>query len=410
MERALPIDLWLQSAADEFGTPCYVYDLAAIQRRSQRLRQAFGGRFLLSFAVKSNPNLALLDWLRSHADGLDVSSVGELRLALAAGWPASQLSFTGPGKRDAELREAIAVGVGDLVIESVREAVSASNIAVALGRQQPILVRLAPATVPKGFGDQMAGRPSPFGIDIEDSPDALEAILALPGLCLRGLHIYAGTQCLRAAAICENYRNFIAIFTEVADRHRLSPKTLIFGSGLGIPYHAGDEPLDLEAVGREIQPDLDALAARSGFQETQFVLEIGRYLVGEAGYFVTRVVSTKVSRGTKIAICDGGMNAHLPASGHFGMVMHRNYPMHKVNGQGPLEPVTLVGPLCTSIDRLANAISLPPLEAGDLVAIHSSGAYGPSASPVGFIAHPVPREVVIDAAGLRDVTTSARPL
>lgn len=410
MQQAAAIDLWLQTAADEFGTPCYVYDLAAIKRRSLRLRQAFGGRFLLSFAVKSNPNPALLKWLRTQADGLDVSSVGEFRLALAEGWPASRLSFTGPGKREAELREAIEGGVGELVVESVREAVSASTIAVELGRQQPILVRLAPATVPRGFGDQMAGRPSPFGIDVEDSPEAVEAILALPGVCLQGLHIYAGTQCLRAEAICENYRNFIEIFTDVTDRHRLLPKTLVFGSGLGIPYHGGDEPLDLEAVGRDICPDLDALATRSRFRGTRFVLEIGRYLTGEAGYFVTRVVSTKLSRGTKIAICDGGMNAHLPASGHFGMVMHRNYPMHKVNGQGPLEPVTLVGPLCTSIDRLANGVHLPPVEAGDLIAVHSSGAYGPSASPIGFIAHPVPREILIDETGLRDVTPSGRRL
>lgn len=406
MEHAGSIDLWLQAAADRFGTPCYVYDLPAIEKRATRLRKAFDGRFSLSFAMKSNPNRELIAWLLDQVDTLDVSSIGELRTAMTAGWAAHRLSFTGPGKRQEEIVEALEYGVGELVVESVREAAIANGAALGQNRLQRVLIRLSPQTIPKGFGDHMAGRPSPFGIDVEDSEGAIRTIQAMPGLQVEGLHIYAGTQCLKAEALWENYRNFISIFEEVCERHDLVPSKLIFGSGLGIPYHVADCPVDLESLGQATIAGLDRLVASTRFAKTSFILELGRYLVGEAGYFVTQVVGTKMSRGTRIAVCDGGMNAHLAASGHFGMVIHRNYPMHKVGGHGPSEPVNLVGPLCTSIDRLANGVELPHLEPGDLIAVHSSGAYGPSASPTGFISHARPREILLDNAGLREVTTA----
>jgi diaminopimelate decarboxylase len=303
------------------------------------------------------------------------------------------------------LREAIESGVGELVVESVREAIAADRIAGAIGRRQDVMIRIAPSRVPKGFGDQMAGRPSAFGIDVEGMHDELPKIFALANLRVMGLHIYSGTQCLKPDAISENYKTFIGVFREICDRYGLAPEKLIFGSGLGIPYHSGDTPLDLDAVARGIVDDLDALASEPRFKATQLVLELGRYLVGEAGYFVTRVISVKDSRGSRIGICDGGMNNHLPASGHFGMVIHRNYIMHKVGGDtATAEKVDLVGPLCTSIDRLASGVVLPRIEEGDLIAVHGSGAYGLTASPIHFISHAAPREILVGRDGLRDVT------
>lgn len=404
-----PRDAWLCRVAAEIGTPAYVYFTDAISARIEALRSAFEGRFDLSYAAKSNPNPQLLAWLAQRVETIDVSSIGELRLAVSAGWQAGRASFTGPAKRDAELREAIEAGVGELVIELLREAKSASRIAAALGRTQDILVRVAPSRVPKGFGDQMAGRPSAFGLDVETIDDDLPVILALPHLRLIGFHIYSGTQCLKPEPICENYRGFLASFEDLCGRYDITPHRLIFGSGLGIPYHAGDVPLDLAAVAAGIAPDLDAFRAQPRFAGARLTLELGRYLVGEAGYFLTRVVSVKELRGSRIGICDGGMNNHLPASGHFGMVIHRNYPMHKVNTESvesALEKIDLVGPLCTSIDRLANGVMLPRLEEGDLVAIHSSGAYGLTASPIHFISHPHPSEVMIDDGVLVDATRS----
>jgi diaminopimelate decarboxylase len=405
-------DEQLREVAERFGTPAYVFFGPAIEARAAAITKAFGGRFVLSYAVKSNPNPGLLSFLRERIPLLDVSSIGEFRHGMRAGYAPSRVSFTGPGKRDFELQEAIAGNLGELVIESLREAEHASVIAESLGKTQDVLVRVAPSRVPKGFGDHMAGRPSAFGVDVEVIHDVLPRIVALPGLRVVGLHIYSGTQCLKPAALCENYRNFMSVFREVCERHALTPKKLVFGSGLGIPYHDGDTPLDLAAVAADINPDLDAFKAEPRFAGAQLILELGRYLVGEAGVFLTRVITVKESRGSRIGICDGGMNNHLPASGHFGMVIHRNYSMHKVGGAvgtatggtSNVEKVDLVGPLCTSIDRLAQGVMLPRVEEGDLIAVHGSGAYGLSASPILFISHPPPREILATAQGLHDVT------
>ena len=306
-----------------------------------------------------------------------------------------------------EIKEAIAGDVGEMVIESLREALVADRLAEELGRVQDILVRLSPSRVPKGFGDHMAGRPSAFGLDVETALGDVGQILALPHLRVVGFHIYSGTQCLKPEAICENYRIFIATFRDICEALDLRPQKLVFGSGLGIPYHLGDVGLDLATVTEGIGPDLDELRALPRFAGTALILELGRYLVGEAGYFLTRIVSVKQSRGSRIGICDGGMNNHLPASGHFGMVIHRNYRMHRVGDgevDGDVEKIDLVGPLCTSIDRLASGVALPRLEEGDLVAVHASGAYGLTASPLHFISHAPPQEVLVEGTRLRNVT------
>lgn len=401
------LDSILAGAAERFGTPAYIYLTDAIETRLTELRASLGAWFDVSYAMKCNPNPALLAWLAPRVDLIDVSSGGEFALACAAGWQAQRASFTGPAKRDDELRAVIAGGLGELVIESPREARAADRIAAELGVVQPVLIRLAPDRVPKGFGDHMAGRPSPFGIDIEDAPVALPQILALPNLHVIGLHIYSGTQCLRPDAIAENWRIYMQIFRETCATHDLMPQKLVFGAGLGIPYHPGDTALSLPQIAADIGPDLNAFRNEPRFSRTRLVLELGRYLVGEAGYFVTRVISTKSSRGSRLAICDGGMNAHLAASGNFGMVLRRNYVIHKIGGGDEVEKVDISGPLCTSIDKIGGAVLLPPLAEGDLIAIHTSGAYGPTASPLHFISHPTPREILVEGAQARDVTRIA---
>lgn len=398
------LDAHLAEAARKFGTPSYVYFTDAIDKRLAGIREALGRWFELSYAMKCNPNPGILSQLADRVEFLDVSSIGELRLACQAGWDPARASFTGPGKREAEIAEAIECGIGELILENLREALIANRIAGEIGRVQDVLIRLAPSHVPKGFGDHMAGRPSPFGIDIEDAPDQLPRILALPHLSVVGLHIYSGTQCLKSEAICDNYRIFVSIFREICEAHDITPHKLVFGSGLGIPYHPGDTPLDLSDVADGIRDDLQNLRAEPRFSDTRLILELGRYLIGEAGYFLTSVIGIKDSRGQKIAICDGGMNNHLPASGHFGMVIHRNYNMHRVGGGDGEEKINLVGPLCTSIDRLASGVALPPLAEGDIVAVHSSGAYGLTASPIHFISHACPREILIDGDTVTDVS------
>lgn len=391
----------LVDVVQRFGTPCYVYFMEDIAARCRVLRQAFAQRFKISYAVKVNPNVGLLQRFRAHTDALDISSAGEMQRALRAGWPPERLSFTGPGKRPQELVDAMTQGIGHIVVESVHEARTVSQIACANATHQDILVRLAPRRIPRGFGLNMAGKPSQFGIDEEDLDDAFAALKTLPNLRIRGFHIYSGTQCLDANALVEHFEICCDLFRQCARRQALTPHVLVFGSGFGIPYYPGQEAFDLGHLAARVHPTLDALLQDDRFRKAVCVLETGRYLVGEAGIFVMRVIRIKVSRGTRIAICDGGMHHHLAACGHLGTVFHRNYRIFKVNASadtGDTATYELVGPLCTTLDTLGHAVELPTLDEGDLLGIPCSGAYGLTVSPMHFISHPPPKEVVVESA------------
>ncbi len=386
----------LASVATEVGTPSYVYFLDDITTRAADLRSAMSNAFDLSFAVKSNPNQTLLRHLSTCADSLDISSGGELQRAIAAGWPADKISFTGPAKRDVELIAAIDQQIGEVIVESLTEAQRLSQLASDRGATVPILLRLAPLRVPQGFGDSMAGKPSQFGIDAGDMVEVLPEIAGLPALELKGFHIYSGTQCLQVESIAENYRLFVELFAEASDLLKFAPEKLIFGSGIGIPYYDMHESIDLTRLGELTRPIVARLREHRRLANSRLVLELGRYLVGEAGYFLTQVVDVKHSRGIDMAICDGGLNNHLAATGHFGTVIHRNYRMAKIGTtEGKRRPYQIVGPLCTSIDTLARNAEFPELRSGDVIAILSSGAYGLSASPIYFISHGPPHEAIV---------------
>lgn len=402
---------YLAEIAQQFGTPTFVYFMDDVRERVTALRNAFEGLFQISYAMKCNPHPGVLTRMRAWVDTLDVSSRGELQRGLAVGFPAEKISFTGPAKQAICLEQAVEARIGEVVLESLREARLLSEIAQRRGVVQPALVRIAPRQVPKGFGVNMAGRPCQFGVDEEDLDGVLEEIRGLPGVELAGFHIYSGTQCLKASAIAENYAIFIDLFRAAAAKHDLTPRKLIFGSGLGIRYHEGDEPVDLAHVAHETVPRLRALKAERRFRDAALLLETGRYLIGEAGVYLTRVVNRKRSRGSEIATFDGGMHHHLGACGHLGMVIHRPYRMFKLpsaQGDKPEQPYDLYGPLCTTIDVLGRGVRLPGLDVGDVLAIGSSGAYGASASPGGFISHPPAHEVLVesDASGALHVVAA----
>jgi len=391
----------LVDIAQRFRTPCYVYFMEDIAARCAALRQAFAERFRISYAVKANPNVGLLQRLRAHADTLDISSVGEMQRARRAGWPPQRMSFTGPGKRPQELAAAVTQGIGHIIVESVHEARTVSQIARECGTHQDILVRLSPRRIARGFGLNMAGKPSQFGIDEEDLDGAFTVLKTLPNLRIRGFHIYSGTQCLDANALVEHFEICCELFRQCATRHALTPHVLIFGSGFGIPYYPGQEAFDLGHLAARVNPVLDALLQDDRFGHAICMLETGRYLVGEAGIFMTQVIRIKVSRGTRIAICDGGMHHHLAACGHLGTVFQRNYRIFKVNASVDTDATAtyeLVGPLCTTIDTLGHGVELPTLVEGDLIGIQCSGAYGLTVSPIHFISHPPPKEIVVESA------------
>ena len=372
------------------GTPVFVYDAGIVAARVARFRAAFPG-IDLHYAIKANPLPALLAAVGPLVDGLDVASAGELGRALAVK-PAAAISFAGPGKRDAELETAIRAGA-TVNLESEGEGSRALAIAGRLGIVPQLAVRVNPDVELRGSGMKMGGRPSPFGIDAERVP-ALVRRLVAAGADWRGFHVYAGSQALDAEAIADTQTAVVALAARLAEAAGAEPPLVNLGGGFGVPYFAEDRPLDVEAVGARLA---GTLAGRPAvLAESRFAIELGRWLVAEAGVYLTRVVDVKASGGERFVVCDGGLNHQLAASGNFGTVVRRNYPLAAAARLGgePAETVSVVGPLCTPLDRLGDRVGLPPVEAGDVIAVFLAGAYGASASPAGFLGHPPAREVV----------------
>lgn len=400
----------LRQARREHGTPVYVYFLDRMLENIERVRRVFDGRFGISFAVKSNPNLELLRRLSRHMDTLDVSSGGELQRAIDAGHPAGKVTFSGPAKRRDELELAVHVGCGEMVCESPAEIEMLNELAGAHGVRMPMFIRINPARAPRHFGVNMAGKPSQFGIDEEDIDALLKRIDDWPNVELGGFHIYSGTNCLRPDALAENFSIFIDLFDRCAEAADIQPHKLIFGSGFGIPYHSGDATLDLNETARLINPLIDEMKRNPRLSGARCVLEMGRYLVGPEGYLLSTVVAEKRSRGKEIRLLDAGFNAHLAAWGMMGSIIRRNWPIWNIDGEPDSETGTymLTGPLCTTIDTLADDLELPRLSRGDAIAVGSSGAYGLSSSPVRFISQPIPRELLVEGSGsdavIRDIT------
>ena len=384
------------------ATPAYVYDLAMVARRHAELAAALPGLGIRS-AVKANPHPAILHWLIGAGALIDASSIGEVRRALAAGAGPGSVSFTGPGKRASEITEAVLRGIGHLVVESLHQAELASAAAVQRGLVQPVLVRISPATSPKGFGARMTGLATQFGIDEEQAPDALARIAAMPGLSFEGLHFFTGSNALDAAAIGANIEACVAIARALSAGLGRPLRRLILGAGFGLPYHAGQVELDLPDVALRIRAAVAPL--KTDMPGLVVDMELGRWLVAPAGQMLTRVVARKTGRGATIAICDGGFNAHLAACGMMGSVLRRNWPIRNLSAPDrPQEKVTLAGPLCTSIDLLARDIEIAEAAIGNLLAVGFSGAYGATASPQGFISQPAVREWVWDGLAFRDET------
>lgn len=395
----------LLDAAARFGTPLYVYDMEAIRARLARLRAAFGSQFGISFAVKANPNPALLNEIAPLVDSFDVSAFAEAERALAAGMEAERLTFCGPGKRAEEVRRAVRIGVGELVVESLHEARLADQFAGELGTRQTVLLRINPATSPRAFGVNMSGKPSQFGIDEEEMEGAIDAVAALPNLDLAGFHIYSGSNSLSVEALAENVGILTDIFRRAVGHWGGRPRKLIFGAGFGVPYLPGDEEIDLAALAALVLPEIAALRGEAAFAEARLELELGRWLVGPCGWLLSSIIGAKASRGTEIRICDAGFNNHLAAYGMMGSVIRRNWRIANLsNPDAEPQRYTVVGPLCTTIDTLATKLELPALEIGDIIAIENSGAYGLTASPTRFISHPEPREALVDGGLLRDVS------
>ena len=382
-----------QLAARVGQTPFYAYDRRLIDERIAWLRRVLPPTLKLHYAIKANPMPALVQHLARQVDGLDVASLGEMQAALDAGMNAVHISFAGPGKRPVELAAAIAAGI-TLHLESPRELETVARLGAEQGRQPRVAVRVNPDFELKTSGMKMGGGSKPFGVDAEQAPALLRRIGEL-GLDFQGFHLFTGSQNLRAEAIIEAHDRIFELALRLADDAPGRVWLLNIGGGFGIPYFPGDQPLNVQPIAANLQRWLPVMADR--WPEAEVVLELGRYLVGEAGIYVAEVVDRKVSRGHTFLITNGGLHQHLAASGNFGQVIRKNYPVvvgNRVTGT-EREVVTVVGPLCTPLDVLAERMELAKTEIGDLIVVFQSGAYGLTASPTAFLSHPPCREVLV---------------
>jgi diaminopimelate decarboxylase len=379
--------------AEAGRTPLFVYSRAHLDARVAALRAALPARVGINYAVKANPHLAVIGHMASLVDGFDIASSGELGLCVAVGIDPARISFAGPGKRDDELEAAIATGV-TLNCESEGEGARALAIGARLGKAPRIAIRVNPGFELKGSGMKMGGGAKPFGVDAERVPDLARKLIA-GGAEWRGLHIFTGSQTLSADAIIEAQGNVLELAANLAEAIGHGLPKLNMGGGLGIPYFPGDEPVDLARVGEALAERLDHLPAV--LADTELCVELGRYLVGEAGVYLTRILDRKVSHGVTYLVTDGGLHHQLAASGNFGTVVRRNYPSAIASHYGaePTEEVNIVGCLCTPLDRLADNAAMPRAEVGDLVAVFCAGAYGASASPAAFLGHGPAAEILV---------------
>lgn len=380
------------------STPFYAYDKTLIANKIATLKLALPKKIQLHYAIKANPLPSLVHFMVDHVVGFDVASKKEMLLAIQSGMPANEVSFAGPGKTHDDIQAAIIAGI-TLHTESKTEINRAIEIGESLNIKPNIAIRVNPAFELKASGMKMAGGSKPFGIDEELLPELLRT-LPYDKINFRGFHIFAGSQNLKAEAIIEMHDKTFALAQQLVTLTPVKIAYINIGGGLGIPYFPGEQHLQLD----EISANLSNLLGeyQHPLEGIDIIMELGRYLVGEAGIYVSKIVDKKVSRGTNYLVCDGGLHHHLSNSGNFGQVIRKNYPV-AIGNKLPLsqqttleqEKVTIVGPLCTPLDILADKVTLPTAEINDYVVIYQSGAYGASASPKDFLSQPTVSEILL---------------
>ncbi len=391
VDRALELGgTSLQSIAQQEGTPLYLYSADHLSSRVTTLRRALPSTFSLHYAVKANPHPQVIHHLATRVDGFDIASGGELDRLESLGIDLRRVSFAGPGKSRDELERAVSRGV-KIVVESPHQLQMTGAIAAEQGRMVDVLVRLNDHRQLGNGGLTMAGGRSVFGWDLEDYlATAFDLFATLPYVRFHGIHLFRGSQSLHAGALAEGIRASTDLLLSLPMPG--VPRLLNLGGGLGIPYAPRDIPLDIS----QLTPAWHETSARlqERFPGVGLCLELGRYLAGPAGLYLTRVIDRKRSGGHTFLVVDGGLHHFAAATGNFGQVIRRNHPLWPAHPRpGETETVTVVGCLCTPMDVFAREVSLPPVEIGDILVLFQAGAYGFTASPRGFLSHPEPREV-----------------
>lgn len=384
----------LSGLVERYGTPFYLYSGEMVAEQVRRVQEALGVE--VSYSLKANPSLALCQLAARQGAGGEVASAGELALARAAGFSPQDIVFAGPGKTEDELLRAVREGIFAVNVESLGEIERLSAIAEREGTQIGVGLRINPAEQLMGSQMRMGGTAGQFGLDQEDLQEGIRETLASESLIFRGIHVYTATQVFEVEALLEHCRNILEISLEAADLAGRPLEMVDFGGGFGVPYFENLEEFDLEGFGKGLGELLDGYRGDSRLSGSRFIFELGRYLVARAGIYVTRVVDVKSSRGKTFAVTDGGMNHHLTATGNMGQVFRKPYPLLNLSRpQVETEEVGVAGPCCTPLDLFGTSIPLAEPQPGDLIGVFYSGAYGYSASNLGFLSHPTPAEILL---------------
>ena len=383
----------IRQAALQYGTPLYLYDVAVIERKLEELRGCFPQKAELFYSFKCNPLIGIAELLRKHGCRVEVASGGELTAALESGFDPQNIVFTSPGKTEEELQLAVRQGIYSINAENLREIEWIDSVGERLGKTVDIAIRINPDIKQHAASIKMSGVSSQFGLDEAQLPEAIELARRLAHVRLIGFHIYLGTQILQEDAIVRHFAQTITLALEYAGRYGLDLKFLDIGGGFGIPYFPNESALDLDTLKRGIAEVWNEYGSR--LANTRIAVESGRFLMAEAGVFVTKVLYRKESKGSLYLICDGGSHQHA-SSAFLGRYVRSNFPMRVLGKSGEEEEVTVTGPLCTSTDVIGSKVKLPQVESGDLIVVEKSGAYGLTHSPVMFLSHPLPAEVLVD--------------
>ncbi|QUS42294.1 type III PLP-dependent enzyme [Tardiphaga alba] len=398
----------VRELAAHHGTPLFIYDGGVMRANYRALKQALQGFAHIHYSVKANPAPAIIRLFASEGAGVEIASIGEYRAARAAGVAPDRILFAGPGKRVAELEAVIADGIDEVHVESYEEIARVAAIGARVGLRVRMSIRVNPVAAAQGGAMRMGGKPAPFGFDEEDLSNVVAAVMAQDALDLRGVHLFAGTQILDVDVLLSQWRHAIDVASRVAALAGKPLHTIDLGGGLGIPYFQGEGTLDLAGITKAV-PDLQRLLrADPLLADARPIVEPGRFLAGPGGVYVMAVNASKLSRGTRFLVTDGGMHHHLAASGNLGQIIKRDYPIVAPARMDARDtsPATVVGPLCTPLDTLARKTDLPDLAADDLIAVLQSGAYGRTASPSGFLSQPEAGEILVES-GVVEVMSAA---
>jgi diaminopimelate decarboxylase len=385
---------------DGVEAPAYVYDLDEVRRAHGLLRRALPRPSRLYYSLKANPHPAIVRTLAGLGCAAEVSSPGELAAAVEAGVAPGLVLYTGPGKRDAEVTEALAAGVRWFSADSPAGLDQVRRAAASAGVAAHCLLRVNDREPVPGQGLAMTGVASQFGADadwVEAEPAAFRDGLA-------GLHLYLGSNLDGEEALVAQFRAAVATARRLAGALGVEPRLLDLGGGFGAPFARPGSLPRLDTLAGRLAALLDA--AFPGWREGRpaVAFESGRYLCGTAGSLLTRVADVKCSRGRWVVVLESGVN-HLG-----GLSGLRRLPpiVPALEAPGrpgePLRDAIVAGPLCTPLDTWARAAEVPPVRPGDLVRVPNVGAYGLSASLLAFLGHPAPREVVVDGGAVVEVS------